>query len=173
MERRQLKGLLWLLIAFFVPTLAALGVIDAGLKVPASSNGIIAFEFCGFLSSCDATLSQWGVKGQQLAMLSLGLDYLFMVVYPCLVCVGLLLVAPVVPAQLKALTTFLAWIALLAGLADAAENYFLIRIILNGSAASYGVPASTFAVIKFAVLGITLGWLVIASLTYGRRKHDA
>lgn len=166
-----MKVLLWVLIGFFVPTAVGLGIIDASLKVPASPNGIISFEFCGFMSSCDAILGQWSIKGQQLAMLSLGLDYLFMVIYPSLVCIGLLLVAAVVPARLKNLTTILAWLALGAGLADAGENFFLIRIILDGTGTSYGGLASTCSVIKFAILGITLGWLAFASLAYGRRKN--
>lgn len=172
MQRQQLKALLWVLIALFLPTMAALAVIDGSLKVPASPGGIISFEFCGFMSSCDATLVQWGVKGQQLALLSLGLDYLFMVIYPLLVCVGLLLVAPVVPMPLKNFTALLAWVALGAGLADAAENFFLIRVVLGGSGLSYGVMASTCAAFKFAILGIMLVWLAFTALAYGRRTNN-
>ncbi|MGR6033923.1 MAG: hypothetical protein ACU4EQ_08275 [Candidatus Nitrosoglobus sp.] len=173
MNRKQLKALLWVLIAPFISTLAGLGIIDSGLQMPSSPNGILSFELCGFTSSCDATLDQWGIKGQQLAMLSLGLDYLFLVIYPSLVCVGLLLVAALVPVQFRNLTTLLGWVALGAGFADAAENFFLIRIILSGSGASYGVLASTFSVIKFLIPGVTLAWLVFTSLAYGVRKKKA
>lgn len=172
MQRLHLKFLLWVLITLFVPTMAGLAVIDSGLKVPAAPLGIISFELCGFLSTCDATLQQWGVEGRQLAMLSLGLDYLFMVIYPSLVCVGLLLVVASVPARAAKLTRSLAWIALLAGAADAFENYFLIRVVLTGSGASHGVLASICSAIKFSILGITLGWLILASIAYAFRRSN-
>ena len=171
MQRAQLKVLLWTLLALFLPTLAGLAVIDSGLKVPASPGGIISFEFCGFASSCDATLEQWGVPGQKLALLSLGLDYLFLVVYPSLICVGLLLVSERVPVQWKTLTIFFAWLSLGAGIADAVENFLLIRIILSGLATSSGVVAAVFASAKFAVLGIAVFWLAFSCFASARRRH--
>lgn len=169
MQRHQLKALLWVLIALFLPTLGGLAAIDASLRVPASPAGIVSFEFCGFTSSCEAALDQWGVAGRQFAMLSLGVDYLFMVIYPSLVCVGLLLVAPLASVRLRKFTVLLAWFALGAGLADALENFFLIRVVLDGSGATHGYLAGVCAVVKFAILGITLGWLPFAALAPGRR----
>jgi hypothetical protein len=89
-----------------------------------------------------------------------------------LVCVGLLRLVAKVPVSLKKLTTLFAWIALLAGLADALENYHLIQVIIIGSGVTHGILASIFSVIKFSILGITLAWLVFISITYGWRKNN-
>lgn len=167
MQRQHLKRLLWVLLALCLPTLLALARIDdSGLKVASAPLGTISFELCNFSSSCDTILREWGEKGQQLEMLSLGLDYLFMVLYSAIICVGLLLTASLVPSSLKSITVALAWIALAAGFADAGENYSLIQVILAGSGQPYGELAGMFSATKFAIIGLTLSWLLFTSIVY-------
>lgn len=166
MSKLMLKRTFWAFLVLTLLTSMAMLVIDNGLKSATSPNGIISFEFCGFTASCDAALLEWGVKGQALAMLSLGLDYLFMILYPGLLCLGLLLLAPRVPRGLYRMTVIAACLCPAISLADAAENYALIQIILNGSGSTYGLLASTFATIKFVILGVTLAWLLFTSMRY-------
>ena len=122
MNNPYLIRLLGLLVALFIPTLVAMAVIDSGLKTMTTPMGIVSFEFCGIASSCEQALSQWGMKGQQLAMLSLGIDYLFMVLYPSMICIALLLIAAKLPLKFHKVTRWIAWITLLSGVFDAFEN---------------------------------------------------
>lgn len=167
--RTDFRKLFWALLALQVPTLVALAVIDQGLKNPVTPGGIISFEFCGYTGSCETALSAWGAQGQALATLSLGLDYLFLLLYAGFICVGLLRVVPHVPAALKRMTTYVAWLALGAGLADACENYALIRVVLDQSGEAFGVIGSRLATLKFLILGISLPWLLFTAVVYGRR----
>ncbi len=166
MRQQCLKKTLWLLLALFAFISFALGAIDSGLKTSATPHGIVSFEFCAFTSSCEQALSQWGPGGQALAMLSLGLDYLYLLVYPGLMALALLLVAPRVPFGLMRRTRLAAWSCLAIGLADALENYALIRVILDESGDGCGVWAGLFATIKFALLGLVLLWLVRIVVQY-------
>lgn len=159
MRELPLKTLLWILVALFLPATIALTDIDASLRVPAAS-GIIAFEFCGFSSTCELVLQQWGERGRQLALLSLGLDYLYLLIYPSLICVCLLLMTRQLSGRWKSMTLAMAWIALTAGFADAVENYCLIQVVLTGSGAIYGLPAGIFSAAKFTVLIASLSWLL-------------
>lgn len=160
------KKVFFILLILFIPTFISLLFIDFGLKTFSNPNGIVSFEFCGFNSTCDKTMMEWGIKGKNLAMLSLGLDYLFLVLYPSLICTLLLQVVAHVPDNLKKLTRFLAYFSLFAGLADAIENYFLIKVIINNSSNNYAMTSSYFATIKFSIFGTTFLWLVLMSLKF-------
>lgn len=174
LQHRNLKKAFWFALALFVPAAIALAAVDAGLKTSATPYGIISFELCGFSSSCKAALAHWGPRGQALAMLSLGLDYLFLVLYPALICISLLLVVSSVPNSLKPITIVIAWSCVAIGLADAIENYALIQVILSESGSQYGLLGSIFATIKFVMLGLALLWLLFTSIRYSLfRRVDA
>lgn len=165
-----LKPLLWGLLALFLATMAGLGTIDQGLRVPASPLGIVSFEFCGFADTCDAALSQWGARGQQLAMLSLGVDYLYLLVYSSLIWVCLQLCLPGLSPSLQRPTRLIAGLPFVAAAADAAENGCLIQIVLGDAHPLHGPAAGVFATFKFALLGIALAWLLFACLARRQRS---
>jgi hypothetical protein len=155
-SQHSIRPLIWLTTTcFFI-----LYWIDGGIGVSTSPCGIVFFQFCGFRSSCGATLDQWGAKGQQLAMLSLGFDYLFLFLYSLLLHNALLRTSELIidKPDFKKKTIRLAYGSFAAGVADAVENFCLIQVILSGSDGNYGFLAGVFASIKFLVLicGIVL-----------------
>ncbi len=172
MRGLSLKQIFWGLLALLIPCAFVMLQIDYGLRNATTPNGIVSFELCAYTSSCNAALATWGASGQILAMLSLGFDYIFMVLYPSFICVGLLLSAQHLSATSKKATIFAAWFSLVAGLADAVETYALIQIVLNQSGSFYGELAAVFATIKFTILGVTVVWLVATTILYlfNRRK---
>ena len=164
MPTLSLKTLFRILLILVVPTLLALGAIDRQLVVAGNPHGIVSFEFCGWVGSCEATLAAWGERGRQWAMLSLGLDYLFMLEYAGLVGLGLWMLAQkasqrAAPAQATRLRGF-AVAALLAGGFDAAENLCLIGVLHTGHGGSLAWWASLFASTKFVLIGAALVVLV-------------
>ena len=163
------KTLFRILLVLIVPTLLALGAIDQPLRVPGNPHGIVSFEFCGWTGSCEATLQAWGEHGRQWAMLSLGLDYLFMLEYTGLVWLGLQLLAqrvaqPAVqqpPNRLLGVLRGSAVLALLAGVFDAAENLCLIGVVHSGQGAPLAGWAAGFASVKFVMIGVALIVLLV------------
>ncbi len=160
MSTISFKTLFRILLVLVVPTLLALGAIDLQLRVPGNLHGIVSFEFCGWTGSCEATLAAWGERGRQWAMLSLGLDYLFMLEYAGLVCLGLLmaekrLVQGAAPGPAR-VARVLAMVALLAGGFDAAENLCLIGVVHSGQGVALAHGAALFASIKFVMIGAAL-----------------
>lgn len=162
---------LWRGLLLFVPVLIAMGWIDSGLQTRSAVHGIVSFEFCAFSASCAAQLQDWGVRGQQLAMLSLGLDYLFIPLYAGLLWLALMGVASLQPAKWQALTRLMAHFALLAGLADSLENYALIQLLLNQSIAPYGLFAAICASLKFALLALSFSGLLVGAGQAWRLKR--
>jgi len=161
-----LKKLFCIVLLLFIGTSVAIALIDTGMQTEVTPAGIVSYEFCGFTETCDAALAAWGEDGQARALLSLGLDYLYLFLYPGLVGLALLLLGAKLPATVVSLNFRARVIALCTtiSLADALENYGLIRIILDGAGDPFGLFAGIFACIKFTTLGIALAWLLATAL---------
>jgi hypothetical protein len=173
MQRNLTKTLFWISLVLTLGTLAVLVAIDLHLRNAASPQGIVSFEVCAYTASCRAIVDAWGPGGQVWAALSLGVDYLFMCLYPATIFLGFLLVVVHVPDRLKSLTRGAAWVVWGAGVADAAENYSLAQMLVSPAAGGYAWPAAIFATVKFIVLGATLGWLLVTHLRFARGSAPA
>ena len=168
MQRDLTKRLCWISVLLMLATLGALVAIDLHLRNTVSPQGIVSFELCAYTGSCRAIVEAWGPVGQVWAALSLGVDYLFMFLYPATMFLGLMLVVVHVPERLKMLTTGAALAVWVAGAADALENYCLAQMLVNPAAGVHAWPAALFATIKFVVLGATLGWLLLMYVQFAR-----
>lgn len=161
---KQFAWLLRGLLGLFVLVLLAMRLIDSGLQTASAVHGIVSFEFCAFSASCAAQLQDWGVRGQQLAMLSLGLDYLFIPLYAGLLWLALLWLAPLQAVKLQRFTYLAAHLALLAGLADTLENYALIQLLLSQSITPFDLVAALCASLKFSLLACSFSWLLVCAV---------
>jgi len=176
-----LKRLFWITLALALTALAALTLIDAGLKTPVAPHGIVSFELCAYGKRCAAMLQAWSPHARDLALLSLGLDYLFMLLYPGAICLALLLAQARTAGRARAWTHALAGGIWLTALADATENFCLIQMTLASpigsapglTAQTWAWPASLAATVKFAVLGIALAWLAAVYARYPAPPHAA
>ena len=173
MRHELMKTFCWISLVLMVATLGALIAIDLHLRNAVSPQGIVSFELCAYTGSCRAIVEAWGPVGQVWAALSLGVDYLFMFLYPATIFLGLLLVVVHVPERLKMLTTGAALAVWGAGAADALENYCLAQMLVNPAAGGYAWPAAIFATIKFIVLGATLGWWLLMTVRFARGSARA
>jgi hypothetical protein len=95
-------------------------------------------------------------------MLSLGVDYLFLLLYPGLICVALLRLLPRLPATAARRARLAAGLVWLAAMADAVENFALIQVIRHGATGPHGEWAAGWASLKFAVLLLALAALLQA-----------
>lgn len=172
MSRSLLTRLFWLALTLTCVVMVELALIDTHIKTATAPLGIVSYEFCGFTHNCDAMLNNWNAKQQQWLMLSLGFDYLFMLLYPATFFLALLLLANKITGPLKILTIIIAWLSWGAGLFDAIENTFLIEMLLNNHSdlAQFAAIAAT---IKFAIVILALLWLLWTYPVYVLRKPVA
>lgn len=168
MPRHVTKRLFLASLVLAVVVLAVLAVLDQSLRSPAAPAGIVSFELCAYRDTCRLILGEWGPQAQLMAALSLGGDYLFMLLYAAAISLGLLLVSAHVPAGLARLTIGMACLVWLAALADAYENYHLAQMLLGGSVERHGWPAAIGATVKFAILAFSVLWLVAVPLRHAR-----
>jgi hypothetical protein len=155
-------------------TLAALVLIDRHLHNDFSPQGIVSFEMCAYANACRAIVEAWGPAERIWAALSLGLDYLFMLLYAAVIFLGLRLAAVGLPERLAASTRLVAWSGWGAAVMDALENFALARMLVSPDAVSYAWPAAIAATVKFTILGVAITWLVAVWVYRGvvRRRGD-
>ncbi len=137
-----------------VAVMVALDAIGRPLMTDAAPLGIVSFEFAGDVATATRMLEGWGEAGRVRAGLSLGLDYLFLVLYASAIGLGCLRVArPAGPA--------LAWGQIGAALLDAVENFALIRLLLGSDNAVWPTLAWGCAAVKFALVGAGLAYVLL------------
>jgi hypothetical protein len=159
---------------FVVLTLLTLAVM-AGLMAlnrrlkrrKAAKKGIVEFELAGELDRARSILRVWGSAGKVVAGLSLGLDYLYLVLYANAIGLGCVLVGAGLGPRagfLSAAGSVLAWAQYGAALLDAVENWALIRLLLGKERALWPAVAFWCALPKFAAVIAGLAYVLIGGL---------
>lgn len=136
--------------------MVAMSLVGAPLKSPAAPHGIITFELCAISADCAAILRTWTGRQREYAMLGLGLDYLYLVLYPAVIGSALLLLSRESSPRLQLAAGMLAKLVVLAAAADAVENYSLIRTLSTGQVGVAAMTAAVCATAKFAVIALAL-----------------
>lgn len=152
------------LFLFTVILSIALARIDRSLKTKEAPYGIFSFEMAG--RRIHKIVASWSETARQHAFLSLGLDYLYLCIYP----VTLSLACHLADAAGRGLWSswtgmglYLSWLVLAAIPLDALENYALLRVLNASANAAWPLAAKWCAIAKFGLilLGLvySLPWL--------------
>lgn len=136
-------------------------VVGRPLTTDVAGSGIISFEFAGSLENAQAILASWDNRTKMVAAFSLGLDFLYPLVYASAISLGCVRGADRVGLnrpQVAAAGYWLAWGAWLAALLDYIENMALLLLLFGSTAAVWPPLAFMCAAVKFI--------LVIAAIFY-------
>lgn len=165
----------WIVITFLMSAilLMALRTLDAPLKTEAAPRGIISFELANNYESSRLILSSWNAEAKLNAALSLGLDYLFLVVYAIFLSLTCIQVAKALKSDHSfffMLAQVVAWSQFLAAVLDAVENMALIQLLLNSSRKWLPLVARWCAMVKFSIVGAGLIFILGGLLAIGIKK---
>jgi hypothetical protein len=164
------------LVAAALLVMAALSLLDGRLRTEAAPLGIVSFELAGDVQAAAAMVTAWDVEARVAAGFSLGLDYLFLLLYPASIALACVLVARRLRGLWPALAAagaWLAWAQLAAGLLDAVENYALLRLLLAPPEAPWPAVAWACAVPKFALVALGLLYAALGALVTVRKARRA
>jgi len=158
-----------LLILFLLSAtlLTGLRALDTKLISAAAPRGIVSFELAGNIQQVSQILAEWGPEGRVYAALSLGLDYLFLIVYALFISLACVLIARYLTLKitfLAAVGFVLGWGQFFAAILDAVENLALIRLLLGSQQPSWPVIARWCAIVKFGIVGAGLAYILIGTL---------
>ena len=152
------KRLMWLAVVLAVGMTAVSQIIGAPLTTDAAPQGILSFEFAGSLSNAQAIVNSWQGKTLASAGLSLGLDYLYPILYAAAISLSCLAAAPHLPGLGSIIGQWLARGIWLAAALDYIENLSLIKLLLGSTQSIWPPLAWGCAAVKFTI--VLLGILV-------------
>ncbi|MCJ7802329.1 MAG: hypothetical protein MUP82_08255 [Candidatus Marinimicrobia bacterium] len=141
-----------------------LGYFDRSLITENAPKGIISFEFAKNMDKSISIISSWDLSAQVNAGLSLGIDFLFLIVYAIFFATACYLVAQkyIYKNNLMYKTGLLiAKLQFVAALFDAIENFVLIKLLLGSNNNIFSLIAYYFASIKFVIIGIGIIYIII------------
>lgn len=166
-ERAQLYALGILAVLAICVSFSMTSNSAGVLRTEASPRGIISYEFAYTADAAEQMLLSWSPEARQRAMLNLGLDYLFLVVYSAfisLACARVALRLRAASPSAARLGVRLSWLVLAAGILDAVENYALIQMLVTAPSDLWARVAWWCATPKFILVGIGLAFALVGYL---------
>ena len=154
--------------------IVSLQKIGNSLKNQVAPHGIVSFELSKTLQQANSILNSWNHKAKIDAALSLGIDYLFLFVYPLLI--SLLchrLAMQTWKEQIRfvfLIGIILSWLQFLAGFLDAIENYFLIQLLIGSMNTFWPKLAYWSAISKFVIIIFGIGYVIMSVVFNISRK---
>jgi len=142
----------------------AMGWVDSLLTNETVPFGIVSFEFAGALTNADAMFHSWGTAGKTAAAFSLGIDYLYLVLYVMFGYLCLTITGEKIASRHTStgyLFTVFARLLPVAGFFDAIENYGLIRVLFGTMNEFWPQLAYGAALVKFVIVGVCVVALVL------------
>lgn len=164
-----------LLITLITATIAlsvVLSSIGQSLKNQTAPQGIISFELAGSESRAEQIVSSWAEPSRYDAFLSIGIDYLFLCVYPLAISLACV-VASARLTRYRALAktgAALGWLVLGAGLLDAVENFAMIRMLKSTEGDAWPMLAKWCAIPKFGLVALGILYVLLAVLLLVSRR---
>ncbi len=165
--------ILIVLVTFSIILTIALARIGRPLATEAAPLGIISFELAGSQSPAKKILDSWSEVAKHDAFLSLGLDYLYLCVYPFTISLACHLVATLGTGSWPIGDMWgnsLSWLVLAVIPLDGLENYALIRVLRLSEGKVWPIVARWCAIPKFGlvILGLAYTFLGLAAQIVGR-----
>jgi hypothetical protein len=163
------------LIASAVATVAigvVLAVLDGRMR-DTGGPGIVGFELAGSQDRAEEILADWGDEGTDAAKASLWLDYAYIVAYGTFLVIAAWTTRDLAERRrwrrMAALGIAAAPFAAAAAAFDAIEDAALL-VVVNGEGGDLAPRlAQVCAVLKFALLTVTIGYLLVGLALRFRR----
>lgn len=167
------RRLLILLLVLTGLTGVVMLMLDQSLKTTSAPLGIVSFELAGDIPTAQAIVLSWQGQAKVYAALGLGLDYLFLLLYPLTMMAACVLLANIYQQGMRAsMGRVLAWLILLAVILDAVENYALWRLLLEDWHPLWPRLSLICAMPKFVLIVACLAYIALAGFGLVFHRKD-
>ena len=161
-----------ILLVFVLIFMVLMRYLDAPLKNASCTNGIISFELAKHIETSKAILNSWDEQAKKSVYLSLGFDFIFLIIYATFI--GFLLHKLTMYFQENSIFSnlgkLLIWLVFLAAFLDSIENIALLQLLSGNLNQVWSTIAYYFALTKFAILLICLVYLILGWITVGIKR---
>lgn len=152
----------WVLTALLILTGTVMAILCHPLNNEAFPTGMLAFEFAKTADVSAAIMASWDGMARDYALLSIGFDYLFMIVYTAWLSWAVLAIGNKFYDVIGWAGDFIGRIVWLALPFDAIETYGLGRQLLSGADEWFACLSFEMAALKFVVIGLACAYILIA-----------
>lgn len=170
---RSEKKLTFSLLYVFIISVITLRYFNIYLDSAAAPYGILSFELAGSLDQSIEIMNSWTPLSKIFAGLSLGFDFLFLLVYTLFISLLIhkLNVRLWVGKSFYRIGEMLIWSMFLTAAFDTIENVSLIKLLIGNHQQFWVSIAHTFATIKFILIAIALVYLILNSVLLLLKKR--
>ncbi len=172
------KPIFWTLFGLTIGLMIIMNTVAAPLTSASAPIGIISFEFAGSLDATALVINSWDESGRILAAFSIGIDFLFLILYSTTIGLACIWSGDVLGERFWSLAFLgipLAWGQWFAALLDVIENIALMVVLLTFIKAGHVhelIPrvAQICAGLKFGLvfLGLSYSFLGLALYIAGK-----
>lgn len=154
------------LLVSIIILMSAMRYFDAPLKNNICTSGIVSFELANDLETSIAILTSWDIVSKTSAGMSMGLDFLFIIVYSLFISILIHLVNEKLwkDSKIYFIGILLIYCIFLAAFFDIIENIALIKLLLGDLKQKWSSIAYYFAIVKFTLLAIGILFILISSV---------
>lgn len=158
------KKLTITLLILVIVLIASMKYFDIPLTNEVAPNGIVSFELAKELNVSKSILNSWDTQAKTSAGMSMGLDFLFLIVYASFIA---LLIHKLNERVWKNSKIYKLGVLLILGMYvaaffDAIENIALIKLLLGNLQQHWSSIAFYFAIMKFLLLILGILFIVVS-----------
>ncbi len=155
-----------ILFVLLVISIAVMRYLDSFLTTEVVPNGIVSFELAKEISVSAAMINSWDAQAKAAAGISLGFDFLFMLLYASFLAMLVLRVNEKIlsDSTSKSLKKVLISAPFMAAFFDMIENVALIRLFLGDFHQIWSLTAFYAATIKFTILFIVIVYILFGGV---------
>ena len=158
------KRWVWIFIALALLMSALMTTISKPLTTPAAPAGIISYELAGNLANAQAMINSWDTTAKIQAGLSLGLDFLYPLIYAMAICLAVVVASGRFHGWLASVGAWLAWGIWIAAGLDYIENVALIQLLLGSTNELWPTLAYWCATIKFVLIILAILYALLGGI---------
>lgn len=165
LSKSSIRNLTIVLLISVVILVTVMRYLDSQIQNIDNAQGIISFELANDLSKSEAILNSWNTLSKTSAGMSMGFDFLFLIVYSLFITILIHLVNEKLwrKSKINSVGVLLIWLTFLAALFDMIENVALIKLLLGDLQQKWSSIAYYFAICKFSLLSLGVFFIIINS----------
>jgi len=163
-----------LLFTLLIFNIVVIRVFEAPLKNEVCTGGIVSFELAKDLSQTIKILDSWDANAQLNMSLSLGFDFLFLLVYSSFIAMLIYNVNNKLwkSKPFYSFAKLLIILIFIAAIFDIVENIALIKLLLGNLEQYWSSVAYYFATAKFVIIIICIIYLIVNWLILLFKKRN-
>jgi hypothetical protein len=164
--------ILFIILLIFI---VVMRYLDNFLITENAPNGIISFELAKESNVVLEIIKSWNTTAKFAAGLSVGIDFLFLIVYATFLTLLFLRInKKLLEKTGKNLSWFILFLPFIAAFFDILENIAMINLLLGNIQLKWSLTAYYAAIIKFGLLLIAIAYIIVGGvlLVLERQKNQ-